>query len=130
MSSPPLWARRPLRCQGRGNGEVRKRLAQGNDVHVDTKRTGLPDDPRDVRAAARELLPAAAAAGPDHDLGDLILARAAGDGPGGIVARYLVPASADVGRQLAQLLDALTVTGTGGVARDDVDGVEFPLEPG
>ena len=137
-----LWSRRPLRHRGRGNGEVRtlvgifigwragKRLAQGDDMHVDTKRARLPDDPRDVRAAAGELLPTAAAAGPDHDLGDLILPREAGDGPGGIIARYLVPASADVGRQLAQLLDALTVTGPGGVAGDDVDGVEFPLEPG
>src|SRR5580700_2043633 len=74
-----------------------RRLAPGDHVHVDAERACLPDDPGDVGAAAGELLPAAAPAGSDHDLGDLMLPREPGDGPGGIVVVCLVPAGADVG---------------------------------
>src|SRR5580693_4970099 len=78
-----------------------RRLAQGNDVDVDAERTRLPDNLGHVRAAAGELLPPAALAGPDHDLGDLMFLREGCDGPGGIIALYLVPAGTDIGGQLA-----------------------------
>jgi hypothetical protein len=99
-------------------------------VDVDAERTRLLDNPGHVRAAAGELLPPAALAGPDHDLGDLMLLREGGDGPGGILARYLVPAGADVGGQLLQLLDGPAIPRAGGVAAGHVEDVEFSLEPG
>src|SRR5580700_10934555 len=107
-----------------------RRLAQGNDVDIDAKRTRLPDNPGHVRAAAGELLPAAALAGPDHDLGDLMLLREGGDGPGGVIALYFVPAGADIGRQIPQLLDGPVIPRAGGVAAGHMDDVEFSLEPG
>ena len=74
------------------------RLALGDDVHVDTDRIGLPDDPLHVRPTAGQLLPAAALAGSDHDLSDLMLAREPRDGPGGIVVDHLEPAGINVVR--------------------------------
>jgi K+-transporting ATPase B subunit len=79
-------------------------------VDVDPERSSLPDNPCDVRAAAGELLPPAALAGPDHDLGDLMLAREPGDGPGRVVVFYLVPARVDVRSQVPQPVDLTTVS--------------------
>jgi hypothetical protein len=99
-------------------------------VDVDPKRTRLPDNAGHVRAAAGELLPPAALAGSDHDLGDLMLLREGGDGPGGVIALYFVPAGADIGRQFPQLLDGAVIPRAAGVAAGHVDDVEFCLEPG
>ena len=107
-----------------------RRLAQGNDVDVDAKRTRLSDNPGHVRAAAGQLLPPTALAGPDDDLGDLMLLREGGDGPGGIVTLYLVPAGTDIGCQFSQLLDQPAIRRAGGVAAGHVEDVEFSPEPG
>ena len=59
-----------------------------------------------------------------------MLLREGGDGPGGIIAVYLVPAGTDIGCQLAQLLDGPVILRAGGVAAGHVEDVEFSLEPG
>ena len=111
-------------------------------MDVDIKRTRLIDNPFHPGTAAGQLLPPAALTGTDHNLGDLIPPREAGDGPGGIVVLYLVPAGTQVRGQLPQLLDGLVIPrpgrrggkggkgGKGRVAGGDVDDVEFSLEPG
>jgi hypothetical protein len=71
-------------------------------VDVDAEGTGRADDPLYVRPAAGELLPAAALAGADDDLGDLVLPREAGDPVRRIVVLDLRPERADVGGDLAQ----------------------------
>jgi hypothetical protein len=72
-------------------------------VHVDAELARLPDDAGYLRAAAGELLPSAPLAGSDHDLSDLVLLREGGDRVGGIVAVDLVPAGADVVRDLPEI---------------------------
>jgi hypothetical protein len=101
----------------------------GDEVDVDAERVGLMDYPSDDRPTVGDV-PPAALDGPDHDLGYLVLLREADQGPGRIVIFYLVPAGAEVGRQLSQLVDRPAVPGQAGVADDDVDYVEFPLDPG
>src|SRR6202007_1769907 len=104
-----------------------RRVEPGDDENVDADRARLPDDLDDMRPAASELLPPAALAGPDDDLGDLMLPRESGDGPGGIVIVDLVPAGTDVRRQLPQLGRCLTVRRVTHIAGDDVDHVKLPL---
>ena len=70
--------------------------AAGDDVHVDADRAGLPDDAPHDRATSHQFLPAAALAGADDDLGDLVFTGEAGDGAGRIVIVQLVPAGAEV----------------------------------
>lgn len=74
-------------------------------MYIDADRARLPDNPGDVRAAAGELLPAAAMTRPDHDLRDLMLAREPGDGRHGIFVYYLVPAGTDRLCQFPQFID-------------------------
>ncbi len=59
-----------------------------------------------------------------------MLACEADYAPGRIVVLYLVPAGAEVGCQLSQPVDRPAVPSQAGVADDDVDDVEFPLDPG
>ena len=89
-----------------------RHLAAGNDVDVDAERTRLMDNPPYDRPTVGDV-PPAALDGPDHDLSDLMLPCEADDGPGGIVILYLVPAGAEVGRQLSQPVDRLAVPRTG-----------------
>src|SRR5262249_21313558 len=90
----------------------------------------LPDDPHDVGATAGELLPPAALAGADHDLGDLVLPGESDDALSGIVILYVVPAGADVGRQLPQPLERPLVVRADGVAGADMNDPKPPLAPG
>ncbi len=106
-----------------------RRLAAGDEVDVDAGRTRLMDNPSYDRPAAGDV-PPAALDGPDHDLGYLVLPREADQSPGRIVVFYLVPAGTEVGSQLSQPVDRPAVPGRAGVADDDVDYVEFPLDPG
>jgi hypothetical protein len=99
-------------------------------VDIDAVRARLPDHPHHVGPATGQLLPPVAPAGPDHDLGDLMLLGETGDGPGRVVVLQLVPAGPDVRRQLLELLDRRTVPGARPVAGGDVDHVEFAFEPG
>src|SRR5271165_590601 len=73
-------------------------LVQGDDVHVDAERAGLAQHLSYIRAATGQLLPPAALARTDHDLGDLMIPGEVGDGPRGVVAFQVVPAGADVRR--------------------------------
>src|SRR5690348_9933042 len=100
---------------------------QCDDVDVDAERVRLPDNPGHVRAAAGELLPPAAPAGADDDLGDLVLLGEADDGPGRIVVLDLVPAGADIGGELLQFPDGRAVRGPGRVAGGHVHHVQVRL---
>src|ERR1700733_3117514 len=91
--------------------------------------TRLIDTPLYPGAAAGQLLPPAALTGTDHDLGDLIPPREAGDGPGGIVVLNLVPAGAHVRGQLLELLHGPVIPRPGRVAGGDVDDVASSLDP-
>src|SRR4029077_8260569 len=105
------------------------RLAAGDEVDVDAEGIRLMDHASHDRPTIDDV-PPVALGGPDHDLGYLVLPREADQSPGRIVIVYFVPAGSEVGGQFSQPVDGRAVPGRGGVADDDVDYVEFPLDPG
>jgi hypothetical protein len=98
-------------------------------VNVDTECAGLPDEPGHVRTAAGELLPAAAPAGADHYLSNLMLPRECGNGRDGIVIAGLEPATTDLPGQFTEPVDRLAVAAAGPVASDDMQDVETDPDP-
>ena len=71
-------------------------------MDVDGRRRGQASDPSHDRAPAHQLLPPAATARPDHDLGDMVGASEVDEGLGRIVPPDLGPLGTDVGDQLSQ----------------------------
>jgi hypothetical protein len=80
------------------------------------------------RASALQLLPAAALAGTDDDLGDLVMPCERQQGFDDVVARQLVPARANLGDQAAQFVKLPIARSTSDLAVNDVDDVQVGLE--
>src|ERR1700733_8020372 len=120
-------ARSGLLGSTRLGGLGRRRFLVGNDVDVDAGDTCLMDNPPQDRPTVGEV-PPAGLDGPNHDLSDLMLPCEADDGPGRIVILFLMPARAQVARQLSQLVYRPAFAGRAGVIEDDGEHVEFALD--
>src|ERR1700722_7064088 len=87
----------PITARFIGLPQSQTYLAQGHDVDVDPGPGREPRDPCDDRASADQLLPAAALAGADDDLGDLLLFSVFHQGADHVVALEVVPCGACIG---------------------------------
>src|SRR3984885_4621828 len=105
-------------------------LTAGQDVGVDSGPGGDPRLSLDGRAAAGQFGPAAALAGADHDLGDVVAAGELDQRAGRVVSVQLVPGGADVRCHLAHGGQTLIAGRPGdGVAGGGGD-VKLGLDPG
>src|ERR1019366_5653180 len=99
-------------------------------VPVDSGPDGEPRPSLVSRAASDQFCPAAALAGADHDLGDVVAAGELDQRAGRVVSVQLVPAGADVRDHLAHGGEALVAGPPGDGVAGDVGDVQLGLDPG
>ena len=98
-------------------------------MDVDAVPACLVQDAGNVRAATQHLLPPAAPAGPDDDLGDLMLVGEPGDRASKVVIVQFVPAGTHVRCQLRYPVQLRPARGPLRVTAGYMTDVEFPFDP-
>src|SRR3984885_12896827 len=106
-------------------------LARGHDMHVDPGPGREPRDPPHDRAAADQLPPAAALAGADDELGDLLIFSVFHQSTDHVVAVEVVPCGAHVGHRVPERSETVAdaAAAGGGVAAGEVDDIEVGFDP-